>query len=161
MSNFKVSINNWKNKINIDTLNELENSVKKWQHVGFLEGLSVWNQIKLKGIIIHFEFHRTQMLEAGTKFVNEFANGIYDDVDEFQKFKTVEDLAGIILPAISRKYKIELNVFDLEDLIILLNRNAGLYYQLEEKAVNPIKNIKPKYLFDYTDHFLTTILNDR
>ena len=127
----------------INLIDDVLNIRDVWERTGLLEGLHWSHQLKL-----------SQFLEAGRKFLKELTSGIYDDIDEFHKFESTEDLAGLLLPAISRKYRKEFDYLKLEELIILLNTNSELYYNLKLKAENPNKDARPKYLFDVESAFL-------
>lgn len=129
----------------IDDIIAIKNT---WEKTGLLSDLRYPDQLYL-----------SQLLEKGSKFLIKLGNGIYDEVEEFHKFKSNEDFAGLFLSAISIKYRNDLKPFDLEDLILLLNKNAKLYYELQEKAT-PLINGEKKYLFDYESEFLTLILTN-
>lgn len=133
---------------NFELINDLLKVKTTWEKIGLLSDLQYPDQLYL-----------SQLLENGSKFLIELGNGIYDEVDEFHNFKSNEDFAGLFLLAISRKYRKELQIFDLEDLILLLNKNANLYYELQKKA-EPVINGKKQYLFDYESEFLTLILDN-
>lgn len=125
----------------LEVLEELIIIKNKWEKTGLLERLEFKDQLIL-----------SQLLERGSKVLVELSNGIYNDIEEFHKFKSYEDLAGLFLPAISRKYRKNLKVFDLEDLILDLNRNANLYYELEEFTK------KRSLKIDCEDQFLNAVI---
>lgn len=133
---------------NFELIDQIIQTRNTWQKTGLLEGLSYEHQLNL-----------SQLLESGRKFLVELGNGVYDEIEEFHKFKSIEDFSGLFLPVISRKYRTDLKPFDLEDLALLLNNNANLYYELQEKAAAVI-NGKKRYLFDYDAKFKTLILDN-
>lgn len=80
----------------MNNLSELEILVIKWQKTGLLEGLSVWHQIKL-----------AQLLDNGAKILVERSKtNLHNEV-----------LAGLSLPAISRKFRNLGTDFSVEELI--------------------------------------------
>ena len=107
---------------NIEKIEELISIRDTWNRVGLLTNLDYPQQLIL-----------AQLLQDGAKFLTELSNNIYDEVDEFHMFKNNEDFAGLLLPAISRKFRTNFfKIFSMEDLIVRLNNNADLYYRLKQ-----------------------------
>ena len=119
----------------MNNLSELETLVNKWRSTGLLIDLSVWNQIKL-----------AQLLDEGAKIL----------VERSKTNSHNELLAGVLLPAISRKFRNWSTDFSVEELINQIETELPtLQFRLDK-----LKDIFPNTWKKYEHELETEFLNE-
>jgi len=119
----------------MNDLTELEKIVKKWQSTGLLEGLSIWKQIKL-----------AQLLNEGAKLLVERSTTNFHN----------ELLSGIVLPAISRKFRRLETDFSVGELI----NQMELYQPTFENKLSKLKKLFPNTWQKYERELETEFLDE-
>lgn len=119
----------------MNNLTELEKLVNKWQGTGLLEELSVWDQIKL-----------AQLLDKGAKILIERSK---TDLHN-------ELLAGLVLPAISRKFRNWTADFSVEELI----NQMEIQLSTLQNRLDKLKDLFPTTWKKYEHELETEFLNE-
>ncbi len=121
-------------------LAEMERLVNKWQSTGLLEGLSIWQKIKL-----------AQLLDDGAMIL----------VERSKTNSRNELLAGLVLPAIGRKFRGISTDFSVEELITEIEVSLPTLKLQLDKLKDLFPTTWRKYEQELETEFLTELFKSK